>query len=112
MLPLDFGDEVAHVGGALVKVALTPAQVAEFVALPGARVRVSAGGNVGYASWDSATAVPSFADASEGKPALAWPALTLRGAAAVWPGVKPRFEIMRGVKAALDPQNRFPQLDD
>jgi len=94
----------AHVGGVLVKVALTPSQTPEFAALlaGGARGWMSAGGNVGYASWPAGAAVP----------ALAWPAMTLRGEAALWPGVKPRFEIMRAVKAALDPQNRFPQLDD
>ena len=92
----------AHAGGALVKVALMPAQVAEFAALPGACVRVCAGGNGGYVSFPKGATLP----------ALAWPALTLRGGGPLWPGVKPRFEIMRAVKTALDPQNRFPQLDD
>jgi hypothetical protein len=30
----------------------------------------------------------------------------------LWPGARPRFEVMRAVKLALDPQNRFPDLDD
>jgi glycolate oxidase FAD binding subunit len=96
----------AHAGGALVKVALTPAQVPEFVAFAGsqrdARAWVGAGGNAGYVSWPRGAAMP----------ALAWPAVTLRGEAPLWPGPRPRFEIMRAVKAALDPQNRFPPLDD
>jgi hypothetical protein len=45
-------------------------------------------------------------------PALAWPAVTLRGAGPLWPGLQPRFDIMRATKAALDAQNRFPNLDD
>jgi hypothetical protein len=43
---------------------------------------------------------------------LPWPAVTLRGDGPLWPGPKRDFEIMRSVKAALDPQNRFPNLDD
>jgi glycolate oxidase FAD binding subunit len=96
----------AHSGGALVKVALVPSQVADFVAAvrawPEARGWISAGGNVGYFSLPSGRAVP----------ALPWPALTLRGEAPLWPGVRPRFEIMRAVKTALDPRGRFPDLDD
>ena len=92
----------AHAGGTLVKVAFMPNDVAGFAAFPAARVRVSAGGNVGYVSCSAGAALP----------ALAWPSLTLRGEAALWPGVKPRFEIMRAVKTAFDPQNRFPSLDE
>ncbi len=96
----------AHSGGTLAKVALAPAQVANFIATiraqAGARGWVSAGGNVGYVSLPPGAALP----------ALPWPAVTLRGDAALWPGVKPRFEIMAAVKRALDPQNRFPNLDD
>ena len=95
-----------HAGGPLVKIALTPAQVPEFAALVkaqvGARSWISAGGNVGYLSLPAGTALP----------ALAWPAMTLRGDAPLWPGVRPRWEVTQAVKAALDPQNRFPQLDD
>ncbi|MSU22721.1 MAG: FAD-binding protein [Opitutus sp.] len=104
----------AHAGGTLVKFALTPSQVPEFVAgFPAvARGWVSAGGNVGYLSLPAGAAFPSFATATEGKPAFAWPAVTLRGDVALWPGAPPRFEVMRAVKIALDPQNRFPNLDD
>ena len=94
----------AHAGGTLVKVALTPSQVAAFTeSLPAAaRSWVSAGGNGGYLSLPAGEAIPK----------LAWPAVTLRGAGALWPGVQTRFEVMRAVKVALDPQNRFPNLDD
>lgn len=96
----------AHAGGALVKVALTAAQVPDFIAQVraqiGARGWVSAGGNVGYVS---IPAVATF-------PALSWPGMTLRGAVPLWTGTQPRFEVMRAVKAALDPNQRFPTLDE
>ncbi len=96
----------AHPAGVLAKVALTPAQVPEFAAvahaLAGARTWVGAGGNVGYVSLPAGATLPQ----------VGWPALTLRGDAPLWPGRRPRFEIMRAVKHALDPQHRFPGLDD
>lgn len=96
----------AHTGGTLVKLALTPATVPAFLTLvqssPDARGWVSAGGNAGYLSLAAGAALP----------VVPWPAVTLRGAAPLWPGMKPRFEIMQRVKAALDPQGRFPALDD
>jgi glycolate oxidase FAD binding subunit len=91
-------------GGVLVKVALAPAQVAEFLAAvpTGARTWIGAGGNVGYLSTPAGAALPP----------LAWPAVTLRGDAPLWPGTRPRFDVMNATKTALDPQNRFPNLDD
>lgn len=94
-----------HAGGTLVKLALTPAQVEPFAAavrgIAGARGWVGAGGNTGYLSLAAGTTLP----------ALAWPAVTLRGEAPLWPGTKSRHQVMQAVKAALDPQNRFPGLD-
>jgi glycolate oxidase FAD binding subunit len=96
----------AHSSGTLIKVALTPAQVVAFADLvrvqAGARGWVSAGGNVGFLSVPAGMVVPP----------LQWPAVTLRGDGPLWLGPKREFEIMRAVKAALDPQNRFPGLDD
>ena len=94
----------AHPDGALAKVVLTPSQVPEFVARTPTEARswVSAGGNIGYVSLPPGAAFPAFT----------WPALTLRGPAPLWPGAKLRFEIMQAVKTALDPQDRFPSLDD
>ena len=96
----------AHAEGTLAKVALTAAQVPDFMAQVraqiGARGWVSAGGNVGYISIPAAATLP----------ALSWPGMTLRGAAPLWPGIQPRFEVMRAVKAALDPHQRFPHLDE
>lgn len=95
----------AHSGGALAKVLLMPSQVAMFATMvraqAGARGWVSAGGNVGYISLPAGAAMP----------ALPWSGVTLRGQAPLWLGPQPRFDVMRAVKAALDPQDRFPQLD-
>jgi hypothetical protein len=38
--------------------------------------------------------------------------MTLRGDAPLWIGDRPRFAIEAAVKQALDPQQRFPTLDD
>jgi glycolate oxidase FAD binding subunit len=96
----------AHTGGTLVKVVLAPGEVASFIsqvrAVAGARGWVSVGGNVGYVSLPAGAVLPG----------LQWPAVTLRGDAPLWPGTKPRFEVMAAVKRALDPQNKFPALDD
>jgi glycolate oxidase FAD binding subunit len=104
----------AHSGGTLVKVVLTPAQVPEFgaavQALPGARGWISAGGNVAYLSLPPRASGSAAIDAPVLR--LAWPAMTLRGDAPLWPGTQARFGIMQAVKAALDPNNRFPGLDE
>lgn len=96
----------AHPDGTLVKVALTPAGLpafeAEVRALAGARGWIGAGANVGFLS------LPAGASA----PPLAFAALTLRGDGSLWPGTKPRFEIMARMKTALDPGHRFPGLDE
>jgi len=88
----------APAGGALVKVALTPKRLRDLFAATGsARVHVSAGGNVAYVSQPAF--VPCFAG---------FDALTLRGAAPLFPGNPPL--LVPGVKNALDPQHRFPSL--
>jgi glycolate oxidase FAD binding subunit len=96
----------AHPGGALVKIVLTPSEIPAFIAHVQAhadrRGWIGAGGNVGYVSTPAGMAVPE----------LRWSAMTLRGDAPLWPGAKPRFELMHAVKHALDPQDRFPNLDD
>ena len=94
----------AHPAGTLAKIALTPMQVPEFNAWvraqADARGWVSAGGNVGYVSAEARLT------------ASRWLGVTLRGEGPLWLGAKPRFEIMRTVKAALDPRGRFPGLDE
>jgi glycolate oxidase FAD binding subunit len=95
----------AHSNGTLIKVSLLPEHVVAFTELaraqPGARGWISAGGNVGYLSLPREVTLPS----------LPWPGVTLRGTAPLWLGPKREFEIMRAVKSALDPQNRFPGLE-
>ncbi len=103
----------AHPGGVLVKVALTPAQLPALSALgrnlAGARLRATNGGNAAFLS------LPTPLDAArlgEGLRALGIAALTLRGDAPLWPAGRDKPAIASAVKAALDPQNRFPSLDD
>ncbi|MCX6956586.1 MAG: FAD-binding protein [Verrucomicrobia bacterium] len=97
----------AHADGEWVKVALVPSQVEEFLTrvrdTAGARVWLGLGGNVGFASW------PKGAKPLADWP---WPAMTLRGAGPLWAGKKDTAEVFRAVKVALDPQNRFPSLED
>lgn len=96
----------APAGGTLAKFALTPGQVPAFAAalaaVPGAKGWIGAGGNVGYAAVPTGTALPAWSGAG----------VTLRGAGPLWLGAQPAFAAMRAVKAALDPANRFPGLDE
>lgn len=96
----------SHPNGTLVKVVLAPSDVADFESyvrsISDVRGWIGSGGNVGFIS------LPAGANL----PPVRWPAVTLRGDAALWPGAKPRFEIMRAVKSALDPNNCFPGLDE
>ncbi|MFN0076393.1 MAG: FAD-binding protein [Prosthecobacter sp.] len=71
------------------KTDITPDQIGEFKA-----AHVSCGGNVAFSN----TLPPR--------------GMTLRGDAPLWIGTRPRFAIEAAVKQALDPQNRFPTLDD
>jgi glycolate oxidase FAD binding subunit len=71
------------------KTNITPDQVSEHKA-----AHVSCGGNVGF---------------SHTQPARG---LTLRGDAPLWIGGRTRFAIEDAVRQALDPQHRFPTLDD
>lgn len=94
----------AHPEGIWIKCALTPDQLPAFITrLPtGARAHIGAGGSVGYISLPAGALVPT----------LDWPALTLRGKAVLWPGIRPRFAVMQAVKQALDPLHKFPGLDE
>jgi len=71
------------------KTELTLDQIGEFKA-----AHVSCGGNVAF----SQTPPPR--------------GLTLRGDFPLWIGGRPRFAVETALKHALDPQNRFPKLDD
>lgn len=95
----------------LVKVALAPAKVSPLglavQALAGARMHVSAGGNVAFVALADAAQAPAF-DAQLRQ--LALPGMTLRGAAPLWLGTHAQPAITAAVKVALDPVGRFPEL--
>ncbi len=103
----------AHAGGVLVKVAITPSVVPSLAAaarsLDGCRVHFSAGGNVAFVSLPSS--VPASALQKQLR-ALSLPAVSLVGNAPLWCGTRTTSAIAPAVKQALDPQNRFPGLDD
>jgi glycolate oxidase FAD binding subunit len=100
----------AHADGALVKVPITPDKVLELmreISTTGdARAHMSAGGNVAFLSTHDAAGLDAMLRARglEG--------MTLRGDAPLWLGTRRRPQIEASVKEALDPQNRFPSLDD
>jgi hypothetical protein len=77
--------------------------------LNGARVHVSAGGNVAFVSLASTS---DAAVLDESLRELGLSGVTLRGDAPLWCGVRKRPQIAIAVKQALDPQSRFPSLDD
>ncbi len=102
-----------HAKGPLLKIALTPAEVPALYhslqGIDGLRVHVSGGGNmalVSLAATDQAVAL------SEWLRNLSLSAVTLRGEAPLWCGTQQRPNIAQAVKHALDPENRFPGLDE
>jgi glycolate oxidase FAD binding subunit len=103
----------AHAGGVLAKVAITPAVVPALAAaarsLEGSRVHFSAGGNVAFISLP--TSVPATA-LQERLRTLSLPGVSLSGDAPLWCGARTTSAIAPAVKQALDPQNRFPDIDD
>jgi glycolate oxidase FAD binding subunit len=103
----------AHPGGALVKVAITPAVMSSLDAagrtLDGARVHFSAGGNVAFVSLPTSVQPAAL---QERLRTLGLPGVTLCGDAPLWCGAHATPAIDGAVKQALDPQNRFPGLND
>jgi glycolate oxidase FAD binding subunit len=86
----------------LAKFALTPGQMP---ALDGARCHVSAGGNLAFAS------VPDAITAGALGARLGAPGMILRGGHdSLWLGPRRESALPAAVKAAFDPQNRFPSL--
>jgi glycolate oxidase FAD binding subunit len=75
----------------------------------GARVLISAGGNVAFASLVSAA---DFKAVDAQLQRLKVPCLTLRGDAPLWMGARHDFKIAAAVKNALDAENRFPGLEE
>ena len=107
------GEGALNGKGTLVKVPLLPKAVPALCTalslMNNARVHVSAGGNLAFVSLES-TADAAVLDDSLKKLGLS--GVTLRGDAPLWCGVRSRPQIAAAVKHALDPQNRFPALDD
>jgi glycolate oxidase FAD binding subunit len=97
----------------LLKVALPPRAVAPLArtvsALSGARLHLSAGGNVAFVSLATADQVAMVDNELR---AQNLSGVTLRGDAPLWLGARTRFQIAPAVKAALDTEHRFPELDD
>jgi glycolate oxidase FAD binding subunit len=96
--------------GSLVKVPLAPDRVTALhhalASMEGARLHVSAGGNVGFISAHDASGLDAALRS------LNLEGMTLRGTAPLWLGARKRPQIVQAVKEALDPQHRFPSLDD
>jgi glycolate oxidase FAD binding subunit len=103
----------AYPEGPLIKVVLTPADLAVLCrglqSLEGSRIHVSGGGNMSFVSLPTASRLEVLDELLH---KLSLPGLTLRGAAPLWWGRQPRTRIAQAVKDALDPQKRFPDLDE
>jgi hypothetical protein len=99
--------------GPLIKIALTPAVLPAFYRglqkVDGVRAHVSAGGNVAFVSLPANSWAPVLNDLLRD---LSLSAVTLRGDAPLWCGLQSRPKIAQAVKQALDPENRFPGLDE
>src|SRR5579883_1090163 len=102
-----------HSTGPLVKVPVTPLSFPDLLKalepVDRLRVHISGGGNAAYVSMPSAEQFPLFNKALAG---LSLPGVSLRGEVPAWVGKQPRAQIADAVKRALDPQNRFPSLDE
>lgn len=97
----------------LLKVAMSPASVKPLVqlvaGLNGAQIHVSAGGNVAFVSLADPETIPTLGNHLE---TLSLAGVTLRGPGPLWLGHRPHTAIALAVKQALDPEHRFPNLDD
>jgi glycolate oxidase FAD binding subunit len=97
----------------LLKIAVSPSGVAALTqsvsALSGARMHLSAGGNIAFVSLATAQQAATL---DEQLRLQKLSGITLRGDAPLWLGTRNQFQISQAVKAALDAENRFPGLDD
>ena len=103
----------AYPDGLLAKVPLTPAAwpalERSLRMVDGARSHLGAGGSQVFISLPSGASVSLLDEKLRG---LGLPGLTLRGDVPLWLGARPRAKIALAVKDALDPERRFPSLDD
>ena len=115
----------AHANGPLIKVVLTPALLPSFYrelrSFENTRIHVSGAGSMALVSLPpNATSQPGGGPVEDPSLATLNPilrrlglsALTLGGSTALWLGAQSRPTIAQAIKTALDPQNRFPGLDD
>jgi len=113
----------AHANGELVKVPLTPKAVEPFCSavlneIKEARIWISAGGNVAFASIRVAeeTDTPKSGQQTGALDGvlkrLGLSGMTLRGSGPRWPGRRNQTNIDLAVKRALDSAGRFPVLND
>jgi glycolate oxidase FAD binding subunit len=103
----------AHADGMLSKIALVASELPRLVkslqSLADVRFHASAGGNLVFVSLPSGM---HCAELDQLLRALSLSGITLRGQAPLWLGVRKHYEIAGAIKSALDPQKRFPGLDD
>ena len=103
----------AHAKGPLLKVAVNPSILVKFYQdlqrIDGLRIHASSGGNLAFVSVPGPEQVSGLAEALRNH---SLPAMTLRGEAPLWCGSAPRANVAQAVKQALDPENRFPGLDE
>ena len=102
-----------HAGGPLIKIALAPSiwpkLEQSLKAIAGAKVHVSAGGNLAFVSLPSASQAN---DLDLVLRQLNLSGMTFRGEGPLWLGLRRRPAIESAVKLALDAENRFPMLDE
>jgi len=103
----------AYADGPLIKVALTPPVLpALYQALQPhkeVRIQVSGGGNMAFASLRDTEQAEAFSNSLRD---LCLSAVALRGVGPLWYGAHASSKIAQAVKHALDPDNRFPGLDE
>lgn len=103
----------AHPEGVLIKVPLTLGTMAPFVqamaaASDQARLHISAAGDAGFVSLPAGA---SSADCDSHLANLGLNGLAIRGAGPLFCGNRQGTQVAEAVRAALDPDGRFPSLD-
>ncbi len=97
----------------LIKLPLSPNSIAALISYldssGGAKIHVSAGGNVAYISLPTSDLIEGLDKLLR---ASGLSGLALRGANRLWLGRESHPEISRAIKVALDPEQRFPSLDE
>ena len=85
-------------GTSVIKIPITPNQIKTlYQDHPDAQIHVSSGGNIAWLATSTSTG---------------WNGLTLRGSTPLWTRPTTPRAIWSAIKTALDPEQRFPPLDD